>query len=60
MKGNPTTPKCKFAQQVVELLQSSNANAFSTFDALSHPETRYALNARSDWHAFPQSNVSGE
>ena len=43
MKGNSTTLKCRFAQQIVRLLQSNNINALSAYDALADPETLQGL-----------------
>ena len=60
MKGNPTTPKCGFSRQIVELLQSNNINTFSTFDILTDPEIRQGLKTYSDWPTYPQLYVNGE
>ena len=61
MKGNPTTPRCGFSRQVVEIL-NSNAIPFSSFDILNpdEQEVRSGLKIFSDWPTFPQLYVRGE
>ena len=59
MKGNPSTPKCGFSNQIVEILRKENIT-FSTFDILSDESVRQGLKSYSNWPTYPQLYVKGE
>lgn len=59
MKGDPSTPKCGFSRQTVELLQSLNAE-FGSFDILTDEEIRQGLKTYSDWPTYPQLYIDGQ
>lgn len=59
MKGSPSTPRCGFSKQVIELLNSYNAK-YETFDILEDYEVREALKKYSNWPTYPQLYVKGE
>jgi len=59
MKGNPTSPRCGFSRQIVELLQNHKIT-FDTFDILEDEEIRQGLKTYSDWPTYPQLYVNGE
>jgi Grx4 family monothiol glutaredoxin len=58
MKGSPTSPRCGFSRQIVELLQSQNI-PFASFDILTDEEVRSGLKVYSDWPTYPQLYVKG-
>lgn len=59
MKGTPSSPRCGFSRQAVEMLTSSNVS-FGTFDILQDEEVRQGLKTYSDWPTYPQLYVRGE
>uniref|UniRef100_A0A0N4U4K7 Glutaredoxin-3 n=1 Tax=Dracunculus medinensis TaxID=318479 RepID=A0A0N4U4K7_DRAME len=59
MKGVPESPKCGFSRQMVELLNSLNAD-FTAFDILSDEEVRQGLKKFSKWPTYPQLYLDGE
>uniref|UniRef100_A0A0K0FLA1 Glutaredoxin-3 (inferred by orthology to a human protein) n=1 Tax=Strongyloides venezuelensis TaxID=75913 RepID=A0A0K0FLA1_STRVS len=59
MKGNKEQPKCGFSRQIVELLNSVNAD-YWTFDILQDEEVRQGLKVYSDWPTYPQLYLDGE
>lgn len=58
MKGSPTSPKCGFSRQVVEILKTNNI-LFSSFDILTDEDVRSNLKIYSDWPTYPQLYVKG-
>ncbi|XP_022909363.1 glutaredoxin 3 [Onthophagus taurus] len=59
MKGNPTTPRCGFSRQIIEILRNVGED-FDTFDILEDEEVRQGLKTFSDWPTYPQLYVKGE
>jgi len=59
MKGNPSTPKCGFSKQLMEILEDTKIT-FNTFDILTDEEVRQGLKKFSNWPTFPQVYVKGE
>jgi len=59
MKGTPTTPKCGFSRQVVEILQQHHV-PFSSFNILTDEDVRQGLKTHSNWPTYPQVYVNGE
>jgi Grx4 family monothiol glutaredoxin len=58
MKGSPSTPRCGFSRQIIEILQKHDIT-FSSFDILSDEEVRQGLKTYSDWPTYPQLYVHG-
>jgi thiol-disulfide isomerase/thioredoxin len=54
IKGTPTTPKCGFSRQSIDLLNELNV-AYGSFDILADEDVRQGLKVFSDWPTFPQS-----
>ena len=59
MKGDPSTPRCGFSRQTVELLATENAK-YDTFDILTDDAIRQGLKKFSNWPTYPQLYVKGE
>lgn len=59
MKGTPTSPKCGFSRQVVEIMEQQQI-AFCSFDILSDEDVRQGLKTYSDWPTYPQIYCKGE
>lgn len=59
MKGNPKEPRCGFSRQMIEILNSNNAE-YQTFDILSDNDVREGLKKYSNWPTYPQLYVNGE
>lgn len=59
IKGTPTSPRCGFSRQAVEILTSHNLH-FGYFDILNDDEVRQGLKEYSDWPTYPQLYVRGE
>uniref|UniRef100_A0A0N4Z1B6 Glutaredoxin domain-containing protein n=1 Tax=Parastrongyloides trichosuri TaxID=131310 RepID=A0A0N4Z1B6_PARTI len=59
MKGDKQQPRCGFSRQIVELLDSVNAD-YTTFDILQDDEVRQGLKIYSDWPTYPQLYLDGE
>lgn len=59
LKGTPTSPKCGFSRQAVELLTSCNLS-FGYFNILEDEDVRQGLKKYSDWPTYPQLYVRGE
>ncbi|PFX21574.1 glutaredoxin-3-like [Stylophora pistillata] len=59
MKGSPQEPRCGFSRQMIELLNSHEAD-YSHFDILTDNEVRQGLKVYSNWPTYPQLYVDGE
>lgn len=59
MKGIPSSPRCGFSRQIVEILDSFNAS-YDAFNILEDEEVRQGLKVYSDWPTFPQLYVGGD
>ena len=59
MKGIPSSPKCGFSRQIVEILDSYNVS-YDAFNILEDEEVRQGLKEYSDWPTFPQLYVEGD
>lgn len=59
MKGIPSSPKCGFSRQIVEILDSFNVS-YDAFNILEDDEVRQGLKVFSDWPTFPQLYVEGD
>jgi len=59
MKGSPSSPRCGFSRQAIELLTDAQIS-FGTFDILSDDDVRQSLKEYSDWPTYPQFYVNGE
>ena len=59
MKGSPSTPKCGFSRQIIEILMA-NGIPFASFDILTDETIRAGLKTFSDWPTFPQLYVNGD
>lgn len=58
MKGSPSTPKCGFSRQMVDILNEIGTK-FDHFDILTDDEVRQGLKKYSNWPTYPQIYVSG-
>eukprot|EP00300_Choanocystis_sp_HF-7_P040672 c7180_g1_i1.p1 GENE.c7180_g1_i1~~c7180_g1_i1.p1 ORF type:complete len:351 (+),score=82.16 c7180_g1_i1:63-1115(+) len=59
MKGDPTTPRCGFSRQIVDLLNGQKVK-FGSFDILSDESVRQGLKDFSKWPTYPQLYINGE
>ena len=59
MKGIPSSPKCGFSRQIVEILDSYNVS-YDAFNILEDEEVRQGLKEYSDWPTYPQLYVEGD
>lgn len=59
MKGTPSSPKCGFSRQTIEILQSSSI-PFSSYNILENPNIRAGVKIFSEWPTYPQLYVKGE
>ena len=59
IKGSPTTPKCGFSEQLLDLLRELQVK-FSHFDILSDENIRNWLRYYSNWITYPQVYVDGK
>ena len=59
MKGDPTSPKCGFSRQTIEMFSSLNAK-YGTFDIFSDESVRQGLKTYSNWPTYPQLYIKGE
>jgi len=59
MKGDPSTPKCGFSRQLMEILAETKLD-FETFDILTDDSVRQGLKTFSNWPTYPQVYVKGE
>ena len=59
MKGDPSSPKCGFSRQTIEMLNDLDAK-YGSFDILSDDEVRQGLKTYSDWPTYPQLYVKGD
>jgi Grx4 family monothiol glutaredoxin len=59
MKGDPSTPKCGFSRQLMEILDDTKLK-FDTFDILTDDSVRQGLKTYSNWPTYPQVYVKGE
>jgi Grx4 family monothiol glutaredoxin len=59
MKGDPTSPKCGFSREIVDLFNEQGVT-FDTFDVLGDEEVRQGLKKFSKWPTYPQVYLKGE
>jgi len=59
MKGIPSSPKCGFSRQIVEILDSFHVS-YDAFNILEDNEVREGLKVYSDWPTYPQLYVEGD
>ncbi|XP_057307801.1 glutaredoxin-3-like [Hydractinia symbiolongicarpus] len=59
MKGSPSSPKCGFSRQIIEILQKHSIK-FGHFDILTDNEVRQGLKKFSEWPTYPQLYSNGE
>ena len=59
MKGIPSSPRCGFSRQIVEILDSYNVS-YDAFNILEDEEVRQGLKEYSDWPTYPQLYVEGD
>ena len=59
MKGIPSSPKCRFSRQIVDILDSFNVS-YDAFNILEDDEVRQGLKVYSDWPTYPQLYVEGD
>lgn len=59
MKGIPSSPRCGFSRQIVEILDSFNIS-YDAFNILEDDEVRQGLKEYSDWPTYPQLYVEGD
>jgi Grx4 family monothiol glutaredoxin len=59
MKGIPSSPKCGFSRQIVEILDSFQVS-YDAFNILEDNEVRVGLKVYSDWPTYPQLYVEGD
>ena len=59
MKGIPSSPKCGFSRQIVEILDSFDIS-YDAFNILEDEEVRQGLKEYSDWPTYPQLYVEGD
>ena len=59
MKGIPSSPKCGFSRQIVEILDSYHVS-YDAFNILEDEEVRQGLKEYSDWPTYPQLYVEGD
>jgi len=59
MKGDPSTPKCGFSRQLMEIMKETDVE-FDTFDIFTDEEVRQGLKTYSNWPTYPQVYVKGE
>jgi Grx4 family monothiol glutaredoxin len=59
MKGIPSSPRCGFSRQIVEILDSFNVS-YDAFNILEDEEVRQGLKEYSDWPTYPQLYVEGD
>ena len=52
-QGDPTTPKCGFSRQTIEILNGLDAQ-FGSFDIFTDEEVRQELKKFSNWPTYPQ------
>mmetsp|Transcript_13273 Transcript_13273/g.28680 ORF Transcript_13273/g.28680 Transcript_13273/m.28680 type:complete len:386 (-) Transcript_13273:264-1421(-) len=59
MKGIPSSPRCGFSRQIVEMLDSFDV-PYDAFNILEDEEVRQGLKKYSDWPTYPQLYVEGD
>ena len=59
VKGIPSSPKCGFSRQIVDILDSFNVS-YDAFNILEDDEVRQGLKVYSDWPTYPQLYVEGD
>jgi Grx4 family monothiol glutaredoxin len=59
MKGIPSSPRCGFSRQIVEILDSFNVS-YDAFNILEDEQVRQGLKEYSDWPTYPQLYVEGD
>lgn len=59
MKGIPSSPRCGFSRQIVEILDSFGVS-YDAFNILEDEEVRQGLKEYSDWPTYPQLYVEGD
>jgi Grx4 family monothiol glutaredoxin len=59
MKGIPSSPRCGFSRQIVEILDSFHVS-YDAFNILEDDDVREGLKKYSDWPTYPQLYVEGD
>lgn len=59
MKGIPSSPRCGFSRQIVEILDSYHVS-YDAFNILEDDDVREGLKVYSDWPTYPQLYVEGD
>lgn len=59
IKGTPTTPKCGFTEQLLELLKQHNVE-YTYYDIIADEHMRYWLRNYSGWPTYPQIYIGGK
>ena len=59
MKGIPSSPRCGFSRQIVEILDSFRVS-YDAFNILEDDDVREGLKKYSDWPTYPQLYVEGD
>ncbi|QSL64684.1 hypothetical protein MERGE_001986 [Pneumocystis wakefieldiae] len=58
MKGTPTSPKCGFSKQIVDILNEHHIK-YGFFNILADDKIRAGLKEYSDWPTYPQLYIRG-
>lgn len=59
MKGIPSSPRCGFSRQIVDILDSFHVS-YDAFNILEDDNVREGLKKYSDWPTYPQLYVEGD
>jgi len=59
LKGNRTTPKCKFSRAMLEILDKENIE-FEPVNVLADDDVREGLKKHSNWPTYPQLYSNGD
>ena len=62
MKGDPTSPRCKFSKQFVPMMTEEGfpPGSYGYFNILEDEEVRANIKIYSNWPTFPQLYVNNE
>ena len=62
MKGDPTSPRCKFSKQLVPMLTEEGfpPGSYGYFNILEDEDVRASIKIYSEWPTFPQLYVKSE
>jgi Grx4 family monothiol glutaredoxin len=62
MKGDPTSPKCKFSKQLVPMMTEEGfpPGSYGHFNILEDEDVRASIKIYSEWPTFPQLYVKNE